>query len=63
MPSKQPWYRLDIRRTRWYDLLVPEDRVEAMKGIWAVLGFMMRKKEEDMTAPDVQEKEGKGKET
>ena len=30
-------------RSRWYDLFSAEDRVEAMRGIWAVLGLLMRR--------------------
>ena len=31
-----------MKRTKWLDLLVVQDRVEAMRGIWAVLGWQMR---------------------
>ena len=34
-----------MQRSKWLDLLVAQDRVEAMRGIWAVLGWQMR----DMT--------------
>lgn len=31
-----------VSRSRWFDLLVPADRVEAMRGIWGVMAYMMR---------------------
>ena len=40
--SESPWHRLVIRRTRWFDLLNPEDRVEAFNGIWALFTWVMR---------------------
>ena len=39
---QQPWYLLEIKRSKWFDLLVAQDRVEAMRGIWAILGWQMR---------------------
>lgn len=40
--SEQPWHSLVIRRTRWYDLLKPEDRAEGLDGLWALNGLMMQ---------------------
>ncbi|KAI9751002.1 MAG: hypothetical protein M4579_006212 [Chaenotheca gracillima] len=37
-----PWYELNMRRTRWYDLFKAEDRIEVLRGLWAIMGFMMR---------------------
>ena len=34
-----------MKRSKWYDLLVADDRAEAMRGIWAILSWQMR----DMT--------------
>ncbi|KAL9136092.1 MAG: hypothetical protein Q9175_002697 [Cornicularia normoerica] len=42
---QQSWYALEMKRSKWFDLLVANDRVEAMRGIWAILGWQMR----DMT--------------
>lgn len=42
---QQSWYTLEMKRSKWFDLLIADDRVEAMRGIWAVLGWQMR----DMT--------------
>lgn len=37
-----PWYAPKLQHTRWFDLFVPEDRVEAMRCIWGVLSYTMR---------------------
>ncbi|KAI9653046.1 MAG: hypothetical protein M1831_006253 [Alyxoria varia] len=36
------WCRLKMFRSRWYDLLSAEDRVEAYRGIWGVFAYLMR---------------------
>ncbi len=33
---------LELRRTRWYDLLDAGDRAEAMRGVWGVMACLMR---------------------
>jgi len=40
--SRNPWFELRVQRSRWYDLLIPEDRAQAMRGVWGVIGWMMR---------------------
>ncbi|MCJ1297902.1 hypothetical protein MMC08_000690 [Hypocenomyce scalaris] len=42
LASDQPWYGLDMQRSRWYNLLEPADRVQAMRGIWGVMAWLMR---------------------
>jgi hypothetical protein len=49
VPAQHPWYALKVRRSRWYDLFDKEDRIEAMRGVWGVVGWLMRR-----------EKKGKG---
>ena len=53
---KQTWYRLKLKRSRWYDLFSPDERLELMRGIWAVFGYLMRKgpesEEDASTAKD-----------
>ncbi|PSR90850.1 hypothetical protein BD289DRAFT_203160 [Coniella lustricola] len=50
--------KLEIRRTRWYDLYVIPDRLEAMKVVWAVMAYSMRmvptEKTTDKTSSDQQ---------
>ncbi|KAF2147230.1 uncharacterized protein K452DRAFT_261562 [Aplosporella prunicola CBS 121167] len=49
LPSPQPadpsWCRPVLRRTRWYDFFNVDDRVEAMRGSWGVLGYLARRQE------------------
>ncbi|KAI9850727.1 MAG: hypothetical protein M1824_003109, partial [Vezdaea acicularis] len=40
--DKQEWYVLDVKRSRWFDLLDRGDRLEAMRGVWGVLAYLMR---------------------
>lgn len=44
------WDRLVVRRSEWFDLFVPEQRVEAIKLLWGVMAWLMRSTEgeEDM---------------
>lgn len=43
----QPWHILKLERTRWFDLFVAEDRIEALKGLWRIFHYMMRADEEE----------------
>jgi hypothetical protein len=38
---------LQLWRTKWYDLFDPEERVEAVKGVFHVLGWLMKQEEGD----------------
>ncbi|KAK7745985.1 hypothetical protein SLS53_002706 [Cytospora paraplurivora] len=40
------WGRLEVWRTKWFDLFVPNDRAEAMKIVWGVMAYAMRKVED-----------------
>ena len=33
---------LQLWRTKWYDLFIPEERLEAQKGVWNVMGWLMK---------------------
>lgn len=52
----QPWYALRLHRSRWFNLFSAEDRIEAMRGIWGVMAWLMRDTRQD------QDREG-GKDT
>lgn len=39
------WASPVLHRTRWYDLFNVRDRVEAMRGLWGVMGYLMRSRE------------------
>ena len=36
------WYRLEIQRSKWYDLFNAHHRLEAMRAIWGITGYLMR---------------------
>jgi hypothetical protein len=36
------WGRLEVARSRWFDLFITSDRFEAMKLVWAMMAWMMR---------------------
>lgn len=39
----QPWHVLKLQRTRWFDLLDASDRVEALKAVWSLFHYQLRK--------------------
>lgn len=47
IPARESWYRLEVRRSSWFDLLKREDRLLAMRGIWGIMDFLMRDLGED----------------
>ncbi|KAI9772119.1 MAG: hypothetical protein M1840_001408 [Geoglossum simile] len=40
------WYILKVRRSKWFDLLDKEGRIEALRGVWGVFGYLMREVED-----------------
>jgi len=40
--SRETWYKLDTKRSKWFDLFDAYDRAQAMRGIWAIMGWLMR---------------------
>lgn len=46
-PPLEQWHKLEMKRSRWFDLLVADDRVQAMRGIWAMMSWLMRKGQEN----------------
>lgn len=46
-PSDPEWSSPKLHRTRWYDLFDKKDRVEAMRGIWGVMSYLMREENKD----------------
>jgi len=41
-PPDTKWSIPTLSRTRWYDLFNPDDRAEAMRGLWGMFSYMMR---------------------
>ena len=40
--TSRPPSSLELRRSRWYNLLDAGDRAEAMRGVWGVMAWLMR---------------------
>jgi hypothetical protein len=36
----EPWHKLQMDRTRWYDLFIPEDRKDVIRGVWGILSYL-----------------------
>ncbi|KAH7369883.1 hypothetical protein BKA65DRAFT_487211 [Rhexocercosporidium sp. MPI-PUGE-AT-0058] len=43
--AEEEWERLVVWRSRWWDLYLKEERVEAMGCVWGVMAWLMRKVE------------------
>lgn len=43
--SDPDWCKPTLQRTRWLDLFSIEDRCEAMRGFWGIMGYLMRKQD------------------
>jgi hypothetical protein len=62
-PEDASWYGLRMARSRWYDFFKAEDRIEMMRALWGVMGWLMR---DTTSAPQMEPAEDKdktGKET
>ena len=44
--KKRSWGRLEVWRSKWYDFFLVEDRVEAMRLVWGMMAYLMRKDED-----------------
>jgi hypothetical protein len=44
-PAEADWCSPKLQRTRWFDLFNVSDRTEAMRGIWGIMSYSMRKSE------------------
>ena len=42
----QEWERLEVWRSRWWDLYLGDERVEAMGCVWGVMAWLMRRVED-----------------
>lgn len=49
--QKRSWGKVPAWRSRWFDLFSVEDRTEAMKMLWAVMAWQMRKMSDDQDTP------------
>ncbi|RDW73830.1 hypothetical protein BP5796_07272 [Coleophoma crateriformis] len=46
------WGRVCMWRSKWYDLFLAKERIEAMQMVWGMMGYLMRKIETP-PAPDI----------
>lgn len=44
-PNEEPWDTLQLCRTKWYNLLDTEERLEAFEGVWRIFHFLMRNRD------------------
>ena len=56
------WYALPLKRSKWFDLFDPADRVLAMRTVWGLLGWMMRDMNGDGDAEAASKQVGKERE-
>ena len=45
------WGKLEVRRSRWFDLFQVDDRVEAMRLLWGVMAWLMRRQQPPQLQP------------
>lgn len=55
--EEQDWYVARLDRTRWFDLLSVQDRIEAFEALWKVMASVTASPE-DGTGSEAQEYEG-----
>ncbi|KAI8965542.1 hypothetical protein F5Y11DRAFT_354887 [Daldinia sp. FL1419] len=44
--KSKSWGKLDVWRSKWYDLFIVEERLEAMRLLWGMMGWVMRTEDE-----------------
>jgi hypothetical protein len=54
-PSDPGWFSPKLQRTRWFDLFNVDDRTEAMRGLWGIMSYLMRKEEKTESNASVHE--------
>ncbi|KAJ4347110.1 uncharacterized protein N0V89_011048 [Didymosphaeria variabile] len=45
-PADPDWFSPKLQRTRWFDLFNIDDRIEAMRGVWGIMNYLMRTREQ-----------------
>ncbi|KAK7752124.1 hypothetical protein SLS62_005868 [Diatrype stigma] len=54
---KRSWGKLEVWRSRWFDLFLVEDRLEAMRELWGVMAWLMRRQQKQDEEKKVKEEE------
>ncbi|KAH9890855.1 hypothetical protein F4778DRAFT_773095 [Xylariomycetidae sp. FL2044] len=57
--TERSWGKLEVWRSKWFDLLVVEERLEALRLLWGFCGWSMRKGDDEAREGGVENK-GKG---
>lgn len=57
--------KVEVWRTRWFDFFIAQDRVDAMKALWAVMAYSMRRTEpeEEKTSSEATKDDGAKKDS
>lgn len=55
------WHALPMVRSRWFDLFDPADRIQAMRGVWGVMGSLMRDVEREEREEEREREKGRGR--
>ncbi|GKT55562.1 hypothetical protein ColTof3_02901 [Colletotrichum tofieldiae] len=50
---RRSWGQVEARRSPWYDFFVTEQRLDAMKLVWSLMAWLMRKEEEPAEKTEV----------
>jgi hypothetical protein len=50
--DREGWERVVVWRSKWYDLYLKEERIEAMGVVWGMMAWLMRKIEDPVKAED-----------
>ncbi|KAM0285477.1 hypothetical protein ACHAQH_001427 [Verticillium albo-atrum] len=45
--GERSWGKLEVRRSRWFDLFLVDERVAAMEMVWGIMAWMMRAPEQE----------------
>ncbi|TDZ21699.1 hypothetical protein Cob_v005424 [Colletotrichum orbiculare MAFF 240422] len=51
--AHRSWGQVEVRRTPWHDLFKLDERLDAMRLIWCLMSWLMRKTEQQKTDDDV----------
>ncbi|TVY26465.1 hypothetical protein LHYA1_G003553 [Lachnellula hyalina] len=56
--EQEDWGRMNMWRSKWYDLFIAKERVDAMQVVWGMIAYLMRKVEDPSTEVDQKDTEG-----
>lgn len=56
--EQEDWGRMNMWRSKWYDLFIAKERVDAMQVVWGMIAYLMRKVGDPSTEVDQKDTEG-----